>query len=94
MPVHGHNFVIWRLALFFFFFFHFVLFLFKNFFFFIEKNLVKMSRSQGNLFSIEQNYFFFQVLGMSLGAIIMLLIALYEHDMKTLFENHQAHHHD
>jgi len=30
-----------------------------------------------------------QVLGMSLGAIIMLLIALYEHDMKTLFENHQ-----
>lgn len=35
-----------------------------------------------------------QVLGMSLGAIIMLLIALYEHDMKTLFENHQPHHHD
>ena len=33
----------------------------------------------------------FQVLGMSLGAIIMLLIALYEHDMKTLFENHQPH---
>lgn len=37
---------------------------------------------------------FFQVLGMSLGAVIMLLIALYEHDMKTLFENHQPHHHD
>jgi len=35
-----------------------------------------------------------QVLGMSLGAVIMLLIALYEHDMKTLFENHQPHHHD
>merc|ERR1712048_929954 len=26
-----------------------------------------------------------QVLGMSLGAVIMLLIALYEHDMKTFF---------
>jgi len=27
-----------------------------------------------------------QVLGMSLGAVIMLLIALYEHDMKSMFE--------
>lgn len=34
---------------------------------------------------------FFQVLGMSLGATIMLLIALYEHDMKSLFEVSNSH---
>lgn len=33
-----------------------------------------------------------QVLGMSLGATIMLLIALYEHDMKNLFEADGGHH--
>ena len=45
-------------------------------------------QSNFSMYVLKQLLSYFQVLGMSLGAIIMLLIALYEHDMKTLFENH------
>ena len=34
---------------------------------------------------------FFQVLGMTLGGTIMLLIALYEHDMKNIFQTDSHH---